>query len=203
MFGFLKIEGAFANEIAQIDEGFEETYVDEENFIKQNTGYLHDGQDRHINMMILDKSPKLSWLKDDSRIHAMTRSLMPGEYEFAGSDGSMFWCDTGWHADLYGAPLDQFHLKFSMYLEPLTHETGAIRLIPGTNHYNTGFAKRLRDTLDNVADVYGVPGNEIPSWTLTSNPGDLVLWNYRTIHASYGGAERRRLLSMSFRELVA
>ena len=51
-----------------------------------------------------------------------------------------------------------------------------------------------------VKDVYGIEHNEIPSWTLESEPGDLIIWNFRTLHASFNGGERRRLFSINFRE---
>ena len=34
----------------------------------------------------------------------------------------------------------------------------------------------------------------------TDLPGDVVAWNFRTIHASFNGQERRRLFSLNFKE---
>ena len=52
-------------------------------------------------------------------------------------------------------------------------------------------------------ETLGVTGGEIPSVTVESTPGDLIIWNFRTIHGSYNGGERRRLFSMNFGEAVA
>jgi hypothetical protein len=55
---------------------------------------------------------------------------------------------------------------------------------------------------EEIEDTYGVKWDEIPSYVLETDPGDLVVWSFRTIHASFGGDARRRLFSMSFREPV-
>jgi hypothetical protein len=48
--------------------------------------------------------------------------------------------------------------------------------------------------------VFGVPYDEIPSYPLETDPGDLVVWSFRTVHASFGGDARRRLFSINFKE---
>ena len=40
------------------------------------------------------------------------------------------------------------------------------------------------------------------SIAINSTPGDLIIWNFRTIHGSYQGGERRRLFSLNFGESV-
>ena len=51
-----------------------------------------------------------------------------------------------------------------------------------------------------VEALYGIAGGKIPSITVESAPGDLIIWNFRTIHGSYNGGERRRLFSLNFGE---
>ena len=66
--------------------------------------------------------------------------------------------------------------------------------------------KQLRKNLERphgAREVYGVANDEIPSWTLETDPGDLVVWNFRTIHASFAGGLRRRLFSINFRDGAA
>jgi ectoine hydroxylase-related dioxygenase (phytanoyl-CoA dioxygenase family) len=102
--------------------------------------------------------------------------------------------------------LEQLHVKLSFYLDPLDADSGAIRLIPGTNDWTSAFATQLRSDLatpDRVQQTLGVRWDEVPSWPLATVPGDLVVWNFRVIHASFGGSERRRLFSMNFREPAA
>jgi ectoine hydroxylase-related dioxygenase (phytanoyl-CoA dioxygenase family) len=79
-------------------------------------------------------------------------------------------------------------------------------MIPGTNHYQSTFARTLRRDFTDVngpEDVFGVDREEIPAYVLETEPGDAVVWDYRTIHASFGGRQRRRLLSLNFKEAAA
>ena len=202
-FGFVKLPGLFRAEADRLIAGFEEVFANEASPVMETNEKLHLEQRRVIALSIIDKSDDLRWLRDDPRVLGVVHALMGERYEFAESDGSLFYCESSWHADTYGAPLDQYHLKLSFYLDPLDGDSGAIRMIPGTNHFREVFGRTLRKNLMNptkIKRIYGVEGNEIPSWPIDSQPGDVIVWNYRTIHASYNGGERRRLFSMSFRE---
>jgi hypothetical protein len=42
----------------------------------------------------------------------------------------------------------------------------------------------------------------VPSWTVDVDPGDLVVGNFRTMHASFNGGVRRRLFTMNFAAAV-
>jgi ectoine hydroxylase-related dioxygenase (phytanoyl-CoA dioxygenase family) len=98
------------------------------------------------------------------------------------------------------------HVKLSFYLDTLRENTGAIRVIPGTHFFSETFGRTVRRKLldpDKIPDEFGVAGPDIPSVPLETDPGDLVVWDFRTVHASYGGAHRRRLFSINFRERVA
>ena len=78
-------------------------------------------------------------------------------------------------------------------------------MIPGTNHWESSFATSLRSTFrefGQIPSVLGVEGPDVPAVTLDSDPGDLLLWDFRTIHASYFGLPRRRLFTMNFRHRV-
>ena len=202
-FGFLRIPGLFAGDLPRIETGFEQVFADEANERMETFETLHKNDRRIIIPSFIDRSPDLAWLRHDPRLIGIVHQIIGEEYEYADSDGNLFDCDSSWHADMYGAPLWQHHLKFSFYLEPLRRETGAIRVIPGTNFNKSEFARRLRRDFEDttqIADLYGVSDDDIPSWPVETDPGDLVMWSYRTIHASFGGAQRRRLFSVSFRE---
>ena len=49
-----------------------------------------------------------------------------------------------------------------------------------------------------VPDNVGVAIDEVPSWTLEVEPGDLIVGNFRTMHGSFNGAARRRLFTVNF-----
>lgn len=205
-FGFLKFPGLFENEIGTITEGFEEVFEDESIDRVVSHEPLHLEHRRTIIPHVIDKSPKLSWIRDDPRTVAIISTLIGKEYEYSESDGNLFDCESSWHPDTYGSPLTQLHVKMSFYLDPLHGETGAIRVIPGTNWHDESFAKRLRDHFDDpeeISNIYGVDVRDIPSYPIESDPGDLIVWNFRTIHASFYGGQRRRLFSVNWREKLS
>ncbi|MGH9024722.1 MAG: phytanoyl-CoA dioxygenase family protein [Acidimicrobiia bacterium] len=201
-FGFIRVPGLFADDVPDIIAGFEEVFGNEQIARMETHEHLHLEQRRTIIPGFIHKSERLKRLLVDPRVVGVVTGLVGENYEYAESDGNIFDCESSWHPDMYSAPLNQFHVKLSFYLDSLHGDNGAIRLIPGTNHHRTPFAKALRKNLEDhtmVEGIYGVPHYEIPSWTLESEPGDLIVWNFRTIHASFNGGERRRLFSINFR----
>jgi hypothetical protein len=204
-FGFLRIPGLFRDDIDDLVGGFEAIFADDNLQKLETNEHLHLDERRVIVPGFVHRDPRLARLVDDPRVNGVVSGLMGDNYEYCESDGNLFYCESSWHPDTYSAPLTRYHVKLSFYLDPLEASSGAIRMIPGTNHYRETFAKTLRKTLDDhtrIKDIYGVEYNEVPSWTLASNPGDLIVWNFRTIHGSFNGNARRRLFSMNFREVL-
>lgn len=201
-FGYLVLPGLFSEEIAGLTEAFESVFADHDVQRFDVDVPLHRNDPRTIIPRFIDQHPALTALRDDPRILAIADSLL-GEHEYAESDGNLAWCDSKWHADTYGAPLTVRHLKISFYLDELRADSGAIRVIPGTNDWDGEFARQLRRSLnDNDAiEVYGIEGSAVPSVTLDSSPGDILVWDYRTVHASFNGKDRRRFFSVNFKEL--
>jgi hypothetical protein len=205
-FGFLRLPGLFRDDIATLIAGFEEIFADEGLARTETHEQLHLERPRIIISDFIDKSDKLRPLLDDPRVIGVVTGLIGENYEYCNSDGNLFYCESSWHPDTYGAPLTRYHVKLSFYLDPLHGDSGAIRMIPGTNFNQTPFARQIRRNLEDptkIKDIYGVEPSQIPSWTLMSEPGDLIVWNFRTVHASFNGNERRRLFSINFREVEA
>ena len=200
-FGYLKIPGLFRDDVDRMLAGFEEIFAN--NATWDTNSALHFEQKRQIIPGFVDKSEQLAWMVDDPRTVGVVRSLIGDEFTYTESDGNLFYCDTSWHPDAYAAPLSIYHVKLSFYLDPLHGANGAIRVMPGTNDYQSRYANSLRRDLRDplaIPQIFGVGPDEIPSWTIPSDPGDLIAWNFRTIHASFNGGERRRLFSLNFRE---
>ncbi len=98
------------------------------------------------------------------------------------------------------------HIKLSFYLDPLRADSGAIRVLPGTQYWQSPYAKDLRRSFREFgksADVFGVDSTEVPAVVIDSDPGDVLIWDYRLIHASFNGLDRRRFFSVNFRERQA
>jgi ectoine hydroxylase-related dioxygenase (phytanoyl-CoA dioxygenase family) len=200
-FGFLLLPGVFADDIEELTAAFEDVFGRHPAFESHED--LHFNDRRMIIAGFAHQHPRLEALYDDPRVVDIVSTLISPDYVACESDASLFYCDTSWHADTFGSPLDVYHVKLSFYLDPLVASTGAIRMIPGTHKYDSPYAALLRDKLSDHAAIerfFGVPPQGIPAWALETRPGDLVVWNMAIIHASFGGDERRRLFSLNFKE---
>ena len=204
-FGFLKIPGLFADDIADIIGGFEDLFGDEDQPVWETKEALHGDERRVIIPGFIEQSPRLAPLQNDPRVVGIVQSILGRDYIWSSSDGNLFYCESYWHPDDYAAPLHHYHVKLSFYLDDLTGKSGAIRIIPGSHFHQQTYSRTLRRAFKDeagVKELYGIPGGEIPSITVESTPGDLIIWNFRTVHGSYNGGERRRLFSLNFGESV-
>jgi len=202
-FGYLALPGLFRDEIEGFTRAFEAVFADDSSPRIDLDVELHRNEPRVVVPGIIDRHPVLAPLRDDPRITGIVRDLLGYGARYLESDGNIYSCDSEWHSDIYGSPLEIRHVKLAFYLDPLRADSGAVRLIPGTNHWEDAFATGLRKEFrrfGEIPSIYGVDGTDIPCVTLDSNPGDLLLWDFRTIHASYGGSSRRRLFTLNFRE---
>jgi hypothetical protein len=210
-FGFLKLPGLFAEEISMIQEGFEEVFAAATDAMWLNSkDPLHFTDDperaarkRLILPLFIERSPKLAWLSEDPRVTGIVRSLLGEDARYTYSDGNRFYCNVSWHSDIYASPLEEYNLKVYFYLDELAHDTGALRVIPLTNHYAETSVIELRTALQDrrkVEERFGCAIDEVPSWTLDVQPGDLLVGSFRTLHGSFGGAPGRRLFTLNFKQ---
>jgi hypothetical protein len=202
-FGYLHVPGLFRDDVGWISDAFEEVFAQEGHPRMETYVELHGEQRRVIIPQFVSKHPALDGLRRDPRVDGVVTSLLGPGYNFAESDGNRFDCESLWHSDTYGAPMTKHHVKLSFYLDPLRADSGAIRVIPGSQFFRESFAKALRAGFREPARIenyFGVRPSEIPSIALETDPGDLVIWDFRTVHASFGGGIGRRLFSLNFRE---
>jgi ectoine hydroxylase-related dioxygenase (phytanoyl-CoA dioxygenase family) len=202
-FGFLRLPGLFRDEIDEINTAFDEVFAAEGHPRMETYVELHGEERRQIIPQFVTKHPNLDRLRADPRVVGIVTSLLGVNYEYAESDGNLFDCESLWHSDTYGAPMLVHHVKLSFYLDSLRADSGAIRVIPGTQHFKESFATALRNGFREPADIenqFGVDPRDIPAVVLETEPGDLVVWDFRTIHASYNGQVGRRLFSINYRE---
>jgi hypothetical protein len=205
-FGFLKLPGLFKDEIAGITEGFDEVFANNEPDLVlsddplQETDTVFENRRRMIMYRIIHRSDKLRWLATDPRLHNIASSVIGAKYELRPTDGHVFHCDTSWHPDK-GSD-NRFRIKMSFYLDPQRANSGAIRLIPGSQHQESAFANDLLLNLygspQMVKDNYGIEADAVPCVTVETDPGDMICWNISTFHATFHGFARRRLFSMTF-----
>ena len=112
-----------------------------------------------------------------------------------GSDGNYYVGDTGWHSD--GWHKEILHIKIAFYLDPLTRDTGALRVIPGSHLVGDRYADGLQAKIRQSPALWNMTGPELPAVALETQPGDLVCFNHNTKHAAFGGSSRRRMFTMN------
>jgi hypothetical protein len=208
-FGFLQLEGMFRDRIDDLQAGFDEVFERAESQFLDPANPYHRARDpqyaertRELIPGFIDRSDKLQWLRDDPRVLGIARALLGDDFVYAESDGNIMNCDVLWHIDAYGALAAHEHIKLFFYLDPLHHDAGALRMIPGSHLTDSPFGKLLRKHLtldpDRCVDQYGIGLDEVPAWSLEVEPGDLIVGNFRTVHASFNGQVGRRLFTVNF-----
>ena len=89
-------------------------------------------------------------------------------------------------------------IKLAFYLDPVTKNSGALRVIPGSHRNKESFGDLLESHLTSY--IFGMTGDQIPAVALESNPGDVLVFNHRIKHSSWGGSDARRMFTMNFTE---
>ena len=111
-----------------------------------------------------------------------------------------------WHRDVFDiqdgdeAKSIVRHIKIAFYLDPLTATTGALRVIPGSHHLGDKFAQELRAYARQGSTDLGVAPEDVPSVALPVTPGDIMIFDHRIMHASFGGSGARRMFAMNLFE---
>ena len=113
-------------------------------------------------MPFIDQHEYLCGLLDDPRIEGIGSALLGDDFNYTGSDGNYYVGDTRWHSDGY-RDKKYVSLKMAFYLDPVTRDTGCLRVVPGSHRFGDAFAEALeagyRHTRDGgaVEDWWGVP----------------------------------------------
>ncbi|HZP83766.1 MAG TPA: phytanoyl-CoA dioxygenase family protein [Chthonomonadaceae bacterium] len=189
-FGYLAFPGLFsAEEIAWITEEFEyaiQTF---------GGGQAHDGTRRTMMGAPIERTPKLCTLLDDPRVRGVIGGILGEDFNYASGDGNYYTGDTGWHPDGNWGQL--FACKVAFYLDPLTRDTGCLRVIPGS-HRPDHYIRTEKIDPNKSEELFGVAPRHFPgNVALETTPGDLVLFNHDLYHAAFGGGTRRRMFTMN------
>ena len=197
-FGYLAFPGIFDAEVETITAEFERIWADHGG---GHNRQIHDHQRRSALVPFIDQSEYLSALLDDPRVDNVASTLLGDDYNYEASDGNFYVGDTNWHSDGFARMKYRF-LKFAFYLDPVTRETGCLRVIPGSHRRGDAYAEALQQIMassqsGSTADELGISGRDVPAVALESQPGDMVMFNQDLKHASYGGGTRRRMFTIN------
>ena len=201
VFGFLKFPGLFANEIGAITSEFEQVWAQHAG---GHAGREHDHKQRSALVPFIDQSENLCGLIDDPRIEGIAGSLLGDDFNFTVSDGNFYVGDTAWHSDGYHER-KYLSVKMAFYLDPVTRDTGCLRVIPGSHHFGSRFGDALQkvvqgSTVQHTKELWDIEGRDVPAIALETEPGDLLMFNHLIKHASFGGGTRRRMFTMNLQE---
>jgi len=193
-FGYLSFPGLMADRIDEIVREFEAVWAEHGG---GHNGKPHDENDRSCIVPFIDQNEVLSSLLDDSRILGIATSLLGEDFYYTGSDGNFYVGNTRWHSDGGHAPESPMHIKFAFYLDPLTRDTGALRVIPGSHLLGDGYANALSEQISGSHERWGMHARDVPSFVFETQPGDLALFNHNTKHGAFGGGVRRRMFTIN------
>lgn len=185
-FGYLVLPGLVAEDIDWITDEFEGVFRDR--------GIVHDPTKRTVIVPFIDQREQFCTLLDHPGITGLGAGLLGADFNYLGGDGNYYTGDTAWHSD--GFHNAGTYLKIALYLDPVTRDTGCLRVIPGSQRvdlFDTWDARKARSSLE----LWGIEQRDVPAIALESRPGDVVAFNHNLMHASFGGSTRRRMFTLN------
>ena len=200
-FGYLGFPGLFSDDAHKISDAFDQVWAERGG---GHHGKPHDHQRRSALLPFIDENEYLSSLLDDPRIEGITASILGDDFNYTASDGNYYVGDTGWHSDGY-LEKKYVSIKIAFYLDPLTRDTGCLRVIPGSHIFGDRFGNALHEVMENsrankTEELWNSHGRDVPAVALEVQPGDMLLFNHCIKHASFGGATMRRMFTINMEE---
>ena len=201
-FGFLSIKQAiFTKTIMQISEEVDSMLE------KNRDGRPFATEDQVISPFV-SQSTTITKLVNDSIAEIVADLIGPG-FIWAGSECHATLNSThGWHADRTSEAAEELayiRLKINMYLDPITAENGALRVLPGSHQPEFHRILEPLETIhleagnsDPMATPYGVLGPDMPFVAFESMPGDLICFNQSLFHSVFNGFAGRRYVALKF-----
>lgn len=187
-FGFLIFRQVFSpTELATIEVEYERGL---------NAAYHDkpfDGTARYWTCTMGPATPLMTSLLEDERFHRPAQQLYGDDVIGMIADANRYVGHTNWHPDHNADPTqDCYGIKFAYYLDPVGAESGALRVVPGS--HKLPFHQEVRATIKRCnLDILAVP-----SYVCESQPGDVVAFDLRLWHASWGGAAGRRMCTFVY-----
>ena len=194
-FGFLVFRQLFSSdEVATIQREAQATF--DEIYAGEREGGTHG---RWV-ALLGPSSPFHASLLEDERFYGIASGLFDESIIGQNVDMLEWNANTGWHRDL--DVTGNTGIKLICYMEPLTLETGSLRVIPGSHiepHSNDipeGDPVRIPSDGDYMAIIRDLEVRSgdamLPPAAVETNPGDVVAFAVPLLHASFGGRRGRR-----------
>ena len=150
-------------------------------------------------VLFLERKPYLSTLPDGDRVYEIGVDLLGPDFILQSTSGAFRAGDTPWHADMVlGSPMRSANISF--YTEPLTRENGCLRIVPGSHLAGPPDMLAPLRAKSGEPDFrpFGMPPSEIPCYHYESDPGDVIVFTAKVLHASFGSETGRGMHLVSF-----
>ena len=160
-FGFVVLRNLFtADEVATLRAEYEEeldlVYADQP----------FTGETRYWTMMLHPRRPLFAGLLEDDRFCSVAEQLYGPDAIGICTDANRYVGDTHWHPDhTADREEDCFGVKFAFYLDPVSADTGALRVIPGS--HNRAYHEQVRDSLPALTLAVA----DVPAYVCASESG--------------------------------
>ena len=193
-FGFLVLKQHFStDEIAIMKTEAEEIYLEDRG------GDQFDDIETQYIQPFFERKPYLSSLIDTDRIYMIGEDLLGPDFILDGTEGRLRVGPTPWHG---GKPEKNSlpHVKINIYPDPLTKNTGCLRVVPGSHLFTSPDLYEQLRTPNYSPDYrpFGMAPTDVPSWPLETEPGDVVVFTENLLHGSFGGRPGRHQFAVSF-----
>ena len=78
-------------------------------------------------------------------------------------------------------------------------------MVPGSHRRGEAYAEEVHETIatsgsNRTEENWGIPGTDVPAVVLEVQPGDLIAFNHRIKHASFGGGTSRRMFTINLQQ---
>lgn len=154
----------------------------------------YDGTLRYGAGMMGPDTPFFASLPEDGRFYGAARQLYGDDVLIAGTGGNRYAANSFWHPDV--GPNHPGGPKFAIYLEPVGPQSGALRVIPGS--HKSPFHDIMRQDLGMHMEIAGFDIPDLPAHVCDSQPGDVVVFDLRLWHASWGSSTDRRMCTVEY-----
>lgn len=156
-------------------------------------GKPFDGTQRHWTCTMGPDTPLMTSLLEDERFYGPAQQLYGEDVLGMVADANRYVGHTGWHPDHSADPAkDCYGIKFAYYLDPVGAESGALRVVPGS--HRQPFHQEVGATIKGAK----LEIRAVPAYVCESQPGDMVAFDLRLWHASWGGSAGRRMCTFVY-----
>ncbi|MCY4093267.1 MAG: phytanoyl-CoA dioxygenase family protein [Caldilineaceae bacterium] len=159
-----------------------------------------DGKERQsLNPFIeYDRETFFPLLDDERHLGIVDGLLGEDSLYTGGNDGNLYVGDTTWHTDVNGITPNVHMLpclKTAFYCDPVGDGQGCLSVIPGSHHPQV--CRQLYEAIQ--AGVFDVNTPDVPGRVpLESMPGDVMAFDHRLWHSSWGGKVGRRMFTFNW-----